>query len=244
MAAMQTYASICILLGEKRPKRLMLQAAILNRALFEILATVVAITEDPGPRTQILAREAYKGHTERYAQWVARFGSNPKWTEYLQVCRKGLSIIAKQLGLPPQIQHNPSAIKDKWPTPGVMIHGRAKSSIPLFVSGTRLAVLKEIYESHYSQLSEQAHGRLASMAMATLVDDPSLQWNPGLGESEIVITALLFMACNLSEIEAAGAYPHHPKLGELWSYLREAHDEPKELWVMRYEKLSRGEKVS
>ena len=38
IAAMQTYASICILLAEKRPKRLMLQADVLNRALFEILA--------------------------------------------------------------------------------------------------------------------------------------------------------------------------------------------------------------
>jgi hypothetical protein len=243
MAAMQTYASICILLAEKRPKRLMLQAAILNRALFEVLATVVAVTEDLGSRTQMLAREAYKGHAERYAHWVARFGSNPKWTEYLEVCRKGLTIIAKQLGLPPEIEHNPSAIKERWPTPGVMIHGRAKSSIPPFVSGTRLAVLKEIYESHYSQLSEQAHGRVASMAMAMLVDDPSLQWNPGAGESDIVLTALLFMACILCEIESAGAYAHHPRLAELWLYLREVHDEPKELWDIRYEKLSSGTKV-
>ena len=50
IAAMQTYASICILLAEKRPKRLMLQANVLNRTLFEILATVFALLEDPGPR--------------------------------------------------------------------------------------------------------------------------------------------------------------------------------------------------
>lgn len=243
MAAMQTYASICILLAEKRPKRLMLQAAILNRALFEVLATVVALTEDLAARTQVLAREAYKGHAERLANWVARFGSDPKWTEYLEVCRRGFSIIAKKIGLPPELEHNPSAIREKWPTPGVMIYGRPKSSIPPFVSGTRLAVLKEIYESHYSQQSEQAHARMASMAMAMLVDDASLQWNPGAGESDIILAALLFMACILCEIESAGAYAHRPKLAELWLYLREAHDEPKELWDIRYERLSSGTKV-
>ena len=57
VAAMQTYASICILLAEKRPKPLMLQADVLNRALFEILATVFGILEDPGPRARMLLRE-------------------------------------------------------------------------------------------------------------------------------------------------------------------------------------------
>jgi hypothetical protein len=82
------------------------------------------------------------------------------------------------------------------------------------------------------------------MAVAMLVDDPSLQWNPGYGESVIVVTALLFMACILSEIESASGYTHHPKLAELWTYLRGVHDEPKDLWNMRYEELSHGVKVT
>jgi hypothetical protein len=36
LAAMQTDASICILLSDRRPKPLMLHAGILNRSLFEI----------------------------------------------------------------------------------------------------------------------------------------------------------------------------------------------------------------
>jgi hypothetical protein len=56
IGAMQTYASICLLLADKRPKPLMLQANVLNRALFEILATVLALCEDPEPRTLILSR--------------------------------------------------------------------------------------------------------------------------------------------------------------------------------------------
>src|SRR5262245_55718955 len=40
ISGIQTYAAILLLLQEKRPKRLMLQAGILNRSLLETLANV------------------------------------------------------------------------------------------------------------------------------------------------------------------------------------------------------------
>lgn len=238
VAAMQTYASICILLADKRPKRLMLQAGILNRSLFEIFATIVALTEDLVPRSQILARESYKGQALRHAYWVGRFGSDPQWKEYLEVSRKGLALIAKKLALASEVEQEPAKIKDAWPAPGVMIKGRPKSGVPPFVSGTRRAVLKELYDSHYAMQSAQAHGRVAALGLALLVDDASLQWNPGQGESEILQVALIIMAGALSEIEFVGGFTHHPKLAELWTYLREAHGEARELWAIRYEALS------
>jgi len=129
---------------------------------------------------------------------------------------------------------------DEWPTPGVMVYGGPNRKIPPFIAGTRHALLKELYESHYPHQSAQAHGGMASMAVAMLVDDPSQQWNPGYGESNIVSSALLFMACFLSEIETAGGYAHHSRLAELWTYLRDIDDEAKDLWQLRYEELSRS----
>lgn len=239
LAAMQTYAGICILLQEKRPKRLMLQASILNRALFEIFATVVALTEDPIPRAQILAREHFKAMATRYNSLLKRFGSNAKWRDYLDVYGQILAMIIKRLNIPPQLQQNPTKIQDEWPTPGVMLHGRPHRKVPSFVTGTRLAVLKEVYESHYSVQSALAHGRAAVLGAAIMVDNPDSQWNPGQGESDLVATALILMACVLLEIECAGAYNHHPKLAELWTYLRDLDDEAKELWQLRYEELAR-----
>jgi len=240
VAAMQTYAAICILLAEKRPKRLMLQAGILNRALFEIFASVIGLTEEPIARTQILAREHFKGMAARYDFLFKRFGSDQKWAKYLDVYRRGLTIIAENLKLAPELEREPTKITDQWPTPGVMVYGRPKRGIGPFVSGTRLAALKELYEYHYSILSAQAHGRAASFAAAILVEDPALQWNPGQGESTLLSTALILMVCILSEIESVGEYAHHPKLTELWAYLRELDDEAKELWQIRYEELSRS----
>jgi hypothetical protein len=236
LAGMQTYASICILLAEKRPKRLMLQAAILNRALFETLTTVVVVTEDPAPRGQMLAKDYYRTLALTYAHRAERFGSDRKCAEHLQAFCEHLDNIAQKLALPPEFVQDPKKIEE-WPTPGIIVRGRPGRGIAPFVSGTRLLVLEEIWKFHYGGLSAQAHGRMASVAAAMLVDDPSLQWNPGLGESNIVVDALLFMACILSEIEFAGGFKHHPKHAELWSYLRDGNDEAKELWRLRHEDL-------
>ena len=237
IATMQTYASICILLAEKRPKRLMLQADVLNRALFEILATSFAILEDPGQRARILLRESHKAQATRYRYLNSRWGGDPQWAEYLDVYRKGLLIAGKAIGLAPEDVLRPEAIADEWPTPGVMIYGRPSRDVPPFVSGARLDVLREIYQYHYPHQSAQAHARIAALAVALLVDDPDSQWNPGHGESNIVSTALLFLACILSELEATGGYQRHPKLAELWTYLRDIDGEAKVLWTLRYEAL-------
>ncbi len=237
IAAMQTYASICMLIAEKRPKRLMLQADVLNRALFEILATIFGILEDPGPRARMLLRESHKAQVTRYRYLNSRWGGDPQWAEYLDVYRKGLLIIAKEIGLAPADALRPEAIADKWPTPGVMIYGRPSEHVRPFISGTRLDVLRETYRYYYPHQSAQAHGRIAALAVALLVDDPDSQWNPGYGESNIVSTALLFLACILSELEAAGGYQRHPKLAELWTYLRNIDGEVTHLWTLRYEAL-------
>ena len=236
IAAAQTYASICILLADKRPKPLMLQATVLNRSLFELLANVLAITEAPD-RYRILVREAWKAHALRYRYLVSRFGADPAWTEYLDVYKRGIPIIAQHSGISSQEQQNPNLIPDLWPTPGVMVYGRQRGKVPPFVSGSRRAVLKELYEFHYSVQSAQAHGRAASMAIAVLVDNPDAQWNPGQGESYIVVIALLMVVCLLSELELAGGYARHPKLAELWTYLRDVDNEAKELWALRYEHI-------
>lgn len=79
----------------------------------------------------------------RLKRLSARFGSDPKWNEYLDVYHKGLAIIAKEMRLSPEEETNPDAITDEWPTPGVTVYGRPGRKIPPFVSGSRLAVLKE-----------------------------------------------------------------------------------------------------
>jgi hypothetical protein len=79
--------------------------------------------------------------------------------------------------------------------------------------------------------------------VAMLVDAPEDQWNPGHGESNIVVSALAFVACILCEFENAGGYSHHPKLAELWTYLRDIDDESKELWDLRYQELAGTHRV-
>ena len=239
VAAAQTHAAVCILLAENRPKPLMLQAGVLNRSLFEVFAAVLALTADPEPRIKMLMREFFKMLTLRHHSLTARFGQDPDWTEYLAVYREGLPTFGQLLDIPEELRKEPARIVDQWPTPGAMVYGRRDK--PPFVSGTQLAVLKYFYESHYPLQSAQAHGRMAAVATAMLVDTPEAQWNPGHGESDLVTTALLLLVCILSEIEIAGSYAHHPKLCELWTYLRDMNGEARDVWNLRYAKrLSPG----
>ena len=235
IAAAQTYASICLLVADKRPRPLMLQANVLTRALFEILTSVLALTEAPAEQSKILSLEAWKVWAVRLEYLTRRFGTDPKWVEYLEVYRKGLGTMAKAHSVSTEAQTNPESITESWPTPGVMLRRQ-----PPFVSGSRHAVLKEIYDLHYPMQSAQAHARLAAVGAAMLVDTPEQQWNPGHGESNIGDSALLYVACILSEIESAWTYTRHPKLAELWTYLRDLDDEAKELWALRYEELERN----
>jgi hypothetical protein len=237
-SAAQIYTAVCLLLSEKRPKRLMLQAAILNRSLLETLGNVLALCEAPKSKTRILVREAYKNLVLMFLRDQAKHGgSDPKWNEYLDVYAKGLESFAKGLRISRRYLRNPNLISEQWPTPGRMIHGDKRRKQPPFLHGNRRKVFKIIYDSHYGHQSEQAHQRAAAVSAALVVDDPSAQWNPGYGESTLISDAILFLTCILSELESKGRYPAHPKLQELWVYVRELNDEAKELWRLRYRSL-------
>ena len=237
ISAMQTYAAICILLATDRPKRLMLQAGILNRSLLETLGNLMALCQAPQSRTRILERELFKTEASTLQRYRKSFGRDEKWQDYLSMYEQGLKIAAKEIRISQTYIKYPDRIRDRWPTPGRMIYGDKKRGQPPFLRGTRLAAFREIYEYHYGAQSEQAHQRGAALGVALVVDTPDGQWNPGHGESNIVSTAILFLTCILSELEHKGGYVSHPKLRELWSYLRDLDDEAKDLWRIRYSQL-------
>jgi hypothetical protein len=240
ISAAQTYSGICLLVADKRPKPLMLQAAILNRSLLETLGNVMALCEAPKSRTRILVRESYKNIALTFLKYKTQHGTDPKWREYLDVYAKALTLFAKEIRISQHHIKNPRSIPEQWPTPGIMIYGSRRHSQGPSLRGTRRAVFKEMYESHYGHQSEQAHQRAAPVGTALLVDDQAAQWNPGFGESLIVSTALLLLACILSELETKARYPGHSRLRELWAYLRELNDEAKVLWKLRYRLLLKG----
>jgi hypothetical protein len=236
VAAWQTYRAICNLIAEKQPKPFNLQAGILNRSLFEILATVLALSEKP-ERAAILEREWVKSLGKEYKRVSERFGDVPKWKDYLDVFRAHQETSIARIGFPVKALDDPNLIKDaEWPTPGAILWGSKKKKLLPFVTGSRHAVLKELYQSHYGHQSAQAHARMAAVAVAFIADHPEQQWNPGAAESNLVIFAMLCLACIFSEIDASAGYAH-PKLLELWAYLRESHDDAKQVWNVRYASL-------
>jgi hypothetical protein len=233
LGAMQSYASVCLLLSEKRPKPLMLQAGILNRSTFETLVNISALIEDPS-RVQVLDREAFKSLALRYVDFRDRHGTEDKWKEYLAIYLKNLESIAALVGLGPADIAAPDKIVADWPTPGVLIFGRPSRKVAPWVSGNRREALKRLYDQHYPHQSELAHQRIAAVSAAMLVDHPEAQWNPGHGESGLVLTAAVLLACILAELQLGAGFAPHPKLAETWAYLRQMDEDVQYLWTLRY----------
>ncbi|HVN82239.1 MAG TPA: hypothetical protein VMW38_24860, partial [Terriglobia bacterium] len=110
ISAVQSYAAIRILLAEKRPQRLMLQAAILSRSLLETLANVLALSEAPKKRSRILLRESFRNQALRLLNWHQRFHHEDKWKGYLQVHAKCLKQWAREIHLSRSAEKNPGSI--------------------------------------------------------------------------------------------------------------------------------------
>lgn len=231
LAASQTYGAVCSLLAHKRPKPLLLQAAVLNRSLFEVLVTVCALFESPTENTAALLKDSYRTMALKLRAETERFGTAPSWQAHLEVMRKHVVRRAADIRLPEQLANDPRRIPE-WPTPGRLLFGDRRAS-PL-VFGSRAEVLKELYLTHYASQSAQTHGRMVTMAMAWFVEHPEEHVNPGHAESNQVTIAQMYLACLFSEITVAANYEVHPRLLELWTYLQEIDGEAKELWKLRY----------
>ena len=235
LSAAQTYAAVCTLLADKRPKPFLLQAGILDRSLFETLASVMYLGEAPAERTAVFELEAYKSHALRFRRYERRYGTDPEWKDYLDVYRQGLAKMSAMI--PSHYSHDPDSIPDTWPTPGIMIFGRHSRSIPPAISGSRREVLRVLYQEHYDHQSAMAHQRAAAVSSAMLTEHPEAAWSPGHAESHFVVNALTVLGAILAELQTAGAYPRHPRLAELWAYLRGMDMDAQELWAIRYESL-------
>ena len=233
LGAMQGYASVCLLLSAKRPKPLMLQAGIINRSMFETLVNGSALLEDPG-RVDLLNKESFKHLALRYRDNQKQYGDVDKWKDFLAVFRKNLESSAGLFGIATSLIDNPDAIVAEWPTPGRLIFGSKKGKVAPWVSGNRQEVLGRLYRRHYPHQSALAHQRIAAVSAAVLVDNPEFQWNPGHGESNLVVDAALFLLCIVSELHYAAGYENEPRLAETWTYLREINDDVQELWDLRY----------
>lgn len=226
LAAHQTYDAVCVLLAHKRPQPLLLQAATLNRALFEYLANVCAILQDPESCTQELLRDAYRTNALVYRLRLAKFAEDEQWRDYFERIVPSLEFDVKRLQLPQDWIEEPTSIPP-WPSPGRLIMGETAK-----VTGTARSVLDELYQSHYRIASAQAHGRGMATSMAIVVAHPEYQLADQA--SGYVTTAQVMLACLWTEVSIAAKFETNPKLLEYWKYMREYDAEAVDLWNLRY----------
>jgi len=230
LAAHQTYDAVCHLLAHSRPRPFLLQAATLNRALFEYLANACALLQDPEASTQALLRDAYRTNALVYQSRRARFAQDDHWRAYFERVVPSLERDAERLRLSRVFIDDPILIPT-WPSPGRLITGEAAK-----VTGTARSVLTELYDSHYRIASAQAHGRAMATSMAIVVAHPEYESDPDQA-SGYVTTAQVMLACLWTEVGVAAKFNTNPKLLEYWQYMREYDSEAVDLWNLRYREV-------
>lgn len=231
ISGVQTYAAICALVADRRPKTLPLQASILVRSLLEALGNLLALSENPQKRSFLFGCDGYRSAFEEYERLKAIFGNVPKWKDWLAQSDQLLKDHARLLGLTAQQSKDPAKhLPQRWPTPGKLL--------PM-LTGTRLDAFKRLYEFWYATLSGYAHQRLRALSAALISDDPSLQWSPGRIESKVVSEATLFLLCILSEVEILGGFQPNVNLRVAWERVRSLDDMAETMVKARYEKLLR-----
>ena len=229
----QTYAAICILVADRRPKTLPLQAAILSRALLEALGNLLALSEDPVKRSLRFGCDGYRSLFDEQEKLKAAFGKVPKWKTWLAGNEGLLKVHAGLLGLTSQQAANPEKhLPQRWPTPGGLLNKKKP-----MLTGTRLAAFKQVYDFWYATLSGYAHQRFRALSAAFVSDDPSLQWSPGRIESNVMSEATLFLLCILSEVEVLGRFEANVNLRAAWERVRPLDDMAETMVKLRYGKL-------
>jgi hypothetical protein len=230
ISAEQTYAGICVLVAERRPKTLPLQAGILLRALLEAFGNLLALSEDPQKRSLLFGYDGYRSAFEEYERLKAGFGAVPKWATWLKSYQEMLKVQAQLLGLTPQQANDPRKhLAQRWPTPGGLLDKKKP-----MLSGGRRAVFKAVYDLWYATLSGLAHQRLRALSTAFLADAPSLQWNPGRIESNVASEGALFFLCLVSEMEPLGGFAPNVHLRAAWERVRVLDDMAETLVTLRY----------
>lgn len=229
----QTYAAICALVADRRPKTLPLQASILVRSLLEALGNLLALSEDPQERSLLFGFDGYRSAFEEYDRLKTGFGSIPKWKGWLAQSEQLLKSYATLLELTPQQANDPvKHLPQRWPTPGGLLNKKKP-----MLTGTRLTAFKQLYDFWYATLSGYAHQRLRALSAAFITDDPSLQWSPGRIESNVVSEATLFLLCILSEVEVLGGFEPNVNLRVTWERVRPLDDISATMVKVRYGKL-------
>jgi len=229
----QTYAAICVLVADRRPKTLPLQASILVRSLLEALGNLLALSEDPPKRSFLFGCDGYRSAFDECQRLKAGFGNVAKWKHWLAQSEQLLKVHATLLGLTAQQANDPAKhLPKRWPTPGGLLDKKKP-----MLSGTRLTAFKQLYDFWYSTLSGYAHQRLRALSAALITDDPSLQWSPGRIESNVVSEATLFLLCILSEVEVLGGFQPNVNLRVAWERMRPLDDMSETMVKVRYGKL-------
>lgn len=155
--ASNTYGTIIFICSDKKrdyrhKPEMVISVPPLNRRLFEILQTVIFISNDvPGYSTKFWKSGWYE-LKKMFDIYKREYGNDPKWQDFLQTMAEELEKGKIYNKLTQDEINNPKRIGN-WPTPGRMATQLEKDN----PSSPSLAFMKYLNDMYYKELSSYSH---------------------------------------------------------------------------------------
>jgi len=224
------YLGIASLMAERQPKRLVIPAAILSRALLEALGNVMGLVQDPANHTVLFTKDGYL-NAWRQVQQLRPYADGPEWKEWAAEADAKLEQFGRRAGLSMEEMANPQKLIKEWPRMGNIFRPNG------LLKGDRAGAFGLLYTLWYKNLSAFAHQRIAAAAQAWVMEEGDLPFDMELAVSNVFFAAAMSMAAILSEIQVTGSFQARPDLPALWAILERHHPTARRLMALRYAKV-------
>jgi hypothetical protein len=170
---------------------------------------------------------------EDQQRYVRTYGTDPRWTEWLNERQKFLDTTAARFGLTPSEVADPTSIK-YWPIPSGMRRHK-------YTSAARVDLMNYLNDWYYGDLSSESHLSLSGLVMRSMALDPDQDpeeraWRLNKQRSDNTLKATVLALAFASEIEIECRFGLAQRLKYVWTVLAGYFDLAKELYDPWYSK--------
>lgn len=249
--ALNTYATIIFLCSDKKrdfrhKPEMVISVPPLNRRLFEILQTIIFISNDVPAYSMKFWKAGWHEMKKMLDIYTREYSNDPKWQEFLKSMTNEVEKGKSYNYLTQDEIDNPKRIIGNWPTPGRMAT-RLKEDYP---SSPSLWFMKYLNDMYYKELSSQSHldahgltdlapfitGNLVRSILGDKADQFIEQGFQRLTLKQVYLAISTILAL-MSEIEAHFDFGLKNRIIEVWEKVTPCSDLADDFYQRRYKNL-------
>jgi len=204
----------------------------LSRTILDSLFTLIFLFDDLPNRANWYFKGGWRSIWEEQQLYVATYGSDTRWTDWLAERQRFLDNTADRFGLTTAEKANPPTTLKYWPIPSGMRRDKQTSA-------ARIDLMNYLDDWYYGDLSSESHLSLPGLVMRSMALDPDQDpdecaWRLDKQRSDNVLRATVLALAFVSEIEIECRFGLVTRLKYVWTVLAGYFGLAKELYDTWY----------